>query len=324
MRRGPALALAAAVLAWAAIAVPPTASAEEPFRVGVASLVNGRSAPQFVAFEDRLRQLMKSAGGEPTIDFIVLGGEAGRYPEAMRELASRKPDVLVAPGPEISLKAAEAASRTIPIVMIGVDYDPVARGHVQSLARPGGNITGVYLNTVELAAKRVEMLKETVPAARRFVVFWDAAGSDSLKPTEAAARQLGLQLQMIEFKDPPYNYEKALEGLALGRGDALLCTLSPYFFHDREQLDELALRHNLPSMCGGVDSGGLVAYSASLNALFRSAAEYVDKIRQGAEPGTLPIQQPTRFKLVLNLRFAKALGLTIPPLILAKADEVVE
>ena len=323
MRWRAVVALAGAALIGA-LAPAPIAAGAEPFRVGIASLVNGRSAPQFVAFEERLRQLMSASGQELTIDFVVLDGNAERYPAAMEELASRKPDVLVAPGPEVSLKAAQTATSKIPIVMIGVDYDPVARGYVRSLAHPGGNITGAYLNTVEVAAKRVQMLKETVPGADRFIVFWDTTGRDSLEPTEAAARALGLRLQLVELNDPPYDYEKALVGASSGSGDALLCTLSPYFFHDRQQLDELALRHKLPSMCGGVDSGGLVAYSASLNALFRNAAEYVDKIRKGARPAELPVEQPTRFKLVVDLRFAKALGLTIPPVILARADEVIE
>lgn len=170
-----ALAVSGATLAGV-LTTAQVAPAKEPFRVGIASLVNGRSAPQFIAFEERLRQLMSSAGGEPAIDFMLLGGDATRYPVAMQELASRKPDVLVAPGPEISLKAAHEATQTIPIVMIGVDYDPVARGYVHSLAHPGGNITGVYLNTVELAGKRVEMLKETAPGANRLIVFWDAVG----------------------------------------------------------------------------------------------------------------------------------------------------
>ena len=323
MTRWAVLTLMCSALAGVTIAGQ-LAPAEEPFRVAVASLINGRSAPQFVAFEERLRQLMSTAGGEPVIDFIVLAGDAARYPAAMQELASRKPDVLIAPGPEISLKAARAATQTIPIVMIGVDYDPVARGYVHSLARPGGNITGVSLNTVEVAAKRVEILKETVPGISRLIMFSDAAGRDSVNPSKAAAQILGLQLQLIEFKDPPYDYEKALAGVVLAQGDALLCTLSPYFFHDRQQLDQLALRHKLPSMCGGVDSGGLVAYSASLDALFRSAAEYVDKIRQGAKPSELPIQEPTRFKLVVDLQFAKAIGVSVPAPILAKADEVIE
>jgi ABC-type uncharacterized transport system substrate-binding protein len=323
MKRRAVLATAGAVLIGALTTIG-SSSATEPFRVGIASLVNGRSAPQFAAFEQRLRQLMSADGRELKLDFIDLDGHAERYPAAMRELVERKVNVLVAPGPEVSLSAARSATKTIPIVMIGVDYDPVARGYVESLARPGGNITGVYLDTVEIAAKRVQLLKEAVPTAGRFIVFWDKAGRDSVGPSEAAARMLGLRLQLVEFRDPPYDYEKALRSVALGPDDALFCTLSPYFFHDRQQLDELALRHKLPSMCGGADSGGLLAYSASLNALFRNAVGYVDKIRQGAKPGELPIQQPTRFKLVVNLRLAKAIGVTLPLSILARADEVIE
>jgi putative ABC transport system substrate-binding protein len=299
-------------------------TAEKPFRVAIASLINPRSASQFVAFEERLRQLMSTAGRELAIDFMLLDGNAERYPAAMRELASLQPDVIVAPGPEVSLKAARAATQTIPVVMIAVDYDAVALGYVPNLARPGGNITGVYLNTIDVAAKRVEVLKETVPATRRLIVFWDATGSDSFKATVPAAKALGLQLHSVELRDPPYDYERALAGALPGPGDALLCTVSPYFFNDLPKLDDLALRHKLPSMCGGLDSGGLVAYSASLNGLFRDAAVYVDKIRQGAKPGDLPIQEPTRYKLVVDLRFAKALDLTIPQSILARADEVIE
>jgi len=323
MRRCTVLAVLGLALAGA-LAPGRALAADKPFRVGVASLVNPRSAPQFVALEERLRQLLSAAGRELVIDFMVLDGDADRYPAAMRELVSRQPDVLIAPGPEVSLKAARAATQTIPIVMIAVDYDAVARGYVQSLARPGGNITGVYLDTVDVAAKRVEILKETAPGTSRFIVLWDASGADSFKLTVPAAEALGVQLRPVEFRDAPYDYEKALASASPTAGDALLCMLSPYFFHDRQQLDALALRHKLPSMCGGVDSGGLVAYSASLNALFAKTAEYVDKIRQGAKPGDLPIEGPTRFKLVLDLRFAKALGLTIPPAILARADEVIE
>src|SRR6516165_4535755 len=192
MRRWAVLALMGSALAGVMTAGP-LAPAGDPYRVAVAALINGRSAPQFVAFEERLRQLMSTAGGEPVIEFIALEGNAARYPAAMQELASRKPDVLVAPGPEISLKAARAATQTIPIVMIGVDYDPVARGYVHSLARPGGNITGVSLNTVEVAEKRVEILKETAPGIRWFIMFWDAAGRDSVNPSKAAAQILGLQ-----------------------------------------------------------------------------------------------------------------------------------
>jgi putative ABC transport system substrate-binding protein len=299
-------------------------AADKPFQVGIASLINPRSAPQFLAFEERLRQLLNPAGRELTIDFLVLDGDAGRYPAAMRELASRQPDVLIAPGAAVALEAARAATQTIPIVMIAVDYDAVTLGFVQSLARPGGNITGVALNTVDVAAKRAEVLKEAVPGTSRFIVFWDTSGKDTFKATVAAAQMLGVRVQSVELHDPPYDYETALAAASPAPGDALLCANSAFFFHDRQQLDELALRHKLPSMCGGVDSGGLIAYSASLNGLFRAGAEYVDKIRQGAKPGDMPIQEPTRYKMVVDLRVAKALALTLPPSILARADEVIE
>jgi putative ABC transport system substrate-binding protein len=287
-------------------------AAEKPSRVGIASLVNPRSASQFVAFEQRVRELAAAAGQDVEIDFTLLDGHAERYPAAMQELVRRGADVLLAPGQEIALKAARSATQTIPIVMVAVDYDPVALGYVQSLARPGGNITGVYLSLIDLAGKRAQLLKEAVPGLTRLIVFWDAVGQDSFKATLPAAQALGLEVQSVELRDPPYDYEAALAATAPGPGDALTCMLSPYFLHDREQLDELAIRHRLPSMCGGVDSGGLLAYGPSLNGMFRSAADFVDKIRRGAKPGELPIEQPTRFKLVVNLKMAKALGVSLP------------
>lgn len=299
-------------------------AADKPFRVGIASLVNPRSGPQFAAFEQRLRELDTAAAQDLTIDFMLLDGHEDRFPAAMEELVSRGADLLLASGQEIALKAARATTQTIPIVMVAIDYDPVALGYVQSLARPGGNITGIYLSTIDLAAKRVQLLKEAVPGMTRLIVFWDAVGRDSFKATVPAAQALGIELQSIELRNPPYDYEAALAAAAPGPGDALLCTLSPFFFHDRQQLDEFAIRHRLPSLCGGVDSGGLIAYAPSLNGMYRSAAEYVDKIRKGGKPAELPIELPTRFKLVVNLKMAKALGITVPTSILAAADEVVE
>jgi putative ABC transport system substrate-binding protein len=139
-------------------------------------LVNGRSSPQFVAFEQRLRELASATGQDLTIDFTMLDGDAERFAAAMQEQVQRGVDVLLAPGQEVALKAARAATQRIPIVMVAIDYDPVALGYVQSLARPGGNITGVYLDTIELAAKRAQLLKEAAPGTTRFIVFWDAVG----------------------------------------------------------------------------------------------------------------------------------------------------
>jgi putative tryptophan/tyrosine transport system substrate-binding protein len=294
---------------------------DKPFRVGIASLVNPRSS-QFVAFEQRLREL--EVGQSLAIDFMLLDGQAERCPAAMQELVRGGADVLLAPGQEIALKAARSATQTIPIVMVAIDYDPVALGYVRGLARPGDNVTGVYLDTIELVAKRAQLFKETVPGISRLIVFWDAISGDTFKAAVPAAQALGLKLQSVELRNPPYDYEAALATATPGPADALLCMQSPFFFHDIAELDALAIRHRLPSLCGGLDSGGLIAYAPSLNASFRAAAEYVDKIRKGAKPGDLPIEQPTRFKLVVNLKMAKALGVTIPSIILARADEVIE
>jgi putative ABC transport system substrate-binding protein len=152
------------------------AAAGKPFRVGIVSLVNGRSSSQFVAFEQRLRELASATGQDLTIDFTMLDGDAERFAAAMPEQVQRGVDVLLAPGQEVALKAARAATQRIPIVMVAIDYDPVALGYVQSLARPGGNITGVYLDAIELAAKRAQLLKEAAPGTTRFIVFWDAVG----------------------------------------------------------------------------------------------------------------------------------------------------
>ncbi|HUK08473.1 MAG TPA: ABC transporter substrate-binding protein [Stellaceae bacterium] len=321
MRRRHFIALIAGAATFQSHAV---LAADKPFRVGIASLVNPRSAPQFQAFEQRLRELESADGQDFTIDFDLLDGNPGSFPDAVQRLINRGADVLLAPGQEVALRAARAATRTIPIVMVAIDYDPIALGYAQSLSRPGGNITGVYFNTIETAAKRVELLKEAVPSTTRMIVFWDAISTDSFQATVAAAQGLGLKLQSVQLRNPPYDYEAALATATPGPKDALLCVQSPFFFHDREELDALAIRHRLPSLCGGVDSGGLVAYAPSLNAMFRTAADYVHKIRDGANPSELPIEQPTRYKLVVSLRMAKALGVTIPPSILARADEVVE
>jgi putative ABC transport system substrate-binding protein len=212
------------------------AAAGKPFRVGIVSLVNGRSSPQFVAFEQRLRELASATGQDLTIDFTMLDGDAERFAAAMQEQVQRGVDVLLAPGQEVALKAARAATQRIPIVMVAIDYDPVALGYVQSLARPGGNITGVYLDTIELAAKRAQLLKEAAPGTTRFIVFWDAVGRDSFEVTVPAAQALGLKVQSVELRPPRYDYEAALAAAAPGPGDALLCMLSPHFFHDLKEL----------------------------------------------------------------------------------------
>jgi putative tryptophan/tyrosine transport system substrate-binding protein len=297
------------------------------FHVGMVNLNLPRSAPFNVAFEQRLRELGYVEGQNLAIDFLGLDGHLDRLPEAMEELVRRKVDVILAAGQEVLLKAAKQATGTIPIVMIAISYDPVALGYVGSLARPGGNITGVFLRQPELTGKRLELLKQTVPDIARAIVFWDAYGAAQVDVAATAAQSLQLPIKSVELRDPPYDYARALEAAQPRPGDALLFTTSIFFFRDRDRLAELALQHRLPSMFTQreiTEAGGLMSYGTNVPGMFRLAADYVDKILKGAAKADLPVQQPTTFELVVNLKTAKALGLTVPQSILARADEVIE
>jgi putative ABC transport system substrate-binding protein len=244
-----------------------------------------------------------------------------------REIVARQPDVVVAAGPELSLRSALAASGKLPVVMIAVDYNPVARGYVASLARPAGNVTGVYFQSTELAGKHLQLLKDVFPDIVSAAAFWDELSADYWAALQAVAPQLGIRLVGSEFRQRPYDYERALAALAPENRKHLLAHASPYFFLDRILLAEVALRHGTALMLGTRDSvaaGALMAYGANLAGMFARAATYIDRIAKGARPADLPVEQPTTFDLVINLRTAKALGLAIPPAILARADEVIE
>jgi len=227
----------------------------------------------------------------------------------------------------LALKAAEEATATVPIIMVAIDYDPLARGHIASLAHPGGNVTGVFLQQLELTAKRLQLLTEAVPRISRLWVLWDAMSADQFKAAQTAAALLRIPLEPVQLTDLPYNYERALAGTDGMRGEALMVMTSPLLSRDQARVPELALRHRLPSIFvfkANTDAGGLMSYGPSVPEMFRIAAGYVDKIAKGAKPEDLPVEQPTKFELVVNLKTAKALGLTIPPFMLARADEVIE
>ena len=297
------------------------------FRIGMVSPINMRSAPQFSAFEQRLRELGYLEGRNLAIEFLHLDGRIERYPEATAELLRRHVDLIIAGGQEAALKAAKEATKAVPIIMVAIDYDPLAHGYIASLAQPGQNITGVVLNQIELTAKRLELLKEAVPTAARVLVLWDAVSADQLRATSTVASALKMPLVSLELRGPPYDYAQVLADADGRRGDALLVMTSPFFFRDRDLLAELALRHRLPSVFvlrEHTDAGGLMSYAPSLTGMYRRIADYVDRIAKGARPSDLPVEQPTKFELVVNLKTAKALGLTIPPTLLARADEVIE
>ena len=319
-----------AVLALLASATMPLPfAAGEPtkvFRLGILSL--GPPGPGIRALERRLQTLGWEEGRNLRIDYVQLDQtDADRSLAMAAELVGRGVDTIYAGGPELAVKSAVTATKTIPIVMHANDYDPIARGYVASLARPGGNVTGVFLQQIELIPKRLEFLAEAVLDMTRVVVLWDRFSADQFEAAREAARSLKIPLDGIECTDPPYDYERALVGVEGGHRDALLQMTSPVFFVDRQRLAAVALDHRLPSMFAvrqWVDEGGLMSYGASLSDMGRLAADYVDRIAKGAKPADLPVQQPTKFELIVNLKTAQALDLTIPPTILARADEVIE
>ena len=306
--------------------VPASASHadETPARVFHIGIVAGtpRSDPAHVAFEDRLRQLGYVEGRNLRIDFIQ-GEDMDRLAVTVQEFARGGVDVIVV-GAEAALKAAIAASRSTPVLFRAVDFDPLAKGYIASLARPGGNLTGVMFQQPELIAKRLDLLAQAVPHIARIVLLYDVSGEEQREAATRAASALGVPLEAIELRNPPYDYEQALAGTDGARGDALVMTSSPF---NRPAAAEAALRHRLPSIGigrGGDEAGFLMSYGPSLSDMFRLAADYVDKILKGAKPADLPVQQPTKFELVVNLKTEKALGLTLPHSILGRADEVIE
>ena len=289
-----------------------------------------RSDAHWVAFEDELRRLGHTDGHNIVIDYILRAVEMSPpgLTEAIAARINYGVEVIIASGSERTLTAAAAATRTVPIVMIAIDYDPLVKGYIASLARPGGNITGVMLQTIEVTAKRLDLFKAAVPDMRRVTMLWDRYSADTYEAARNAAETLGITVVSVEFRYTPYDYERALADAGVGPGDGLMAMSSGVFFNDREKLVNLALRLRLPTMAVGgresVDAGGLMYYGASLSAMARLGAWYVDKILKGEKPADLPVQEPTTFELVVNLKTAKALGLTIPPSILARADEIIE
>jgi len=252
-----------------------------------------------------------------------------RLPALAAELVALNVDVILAGATPAAL-AAKQATRTLPIVFAAAG-DPVGSGLVTSLARPGGNVTGSSLLAPELVGKCLEQLKQAVPGVSRVAVLWQPGAfperleQDILKGAEVAARALGVRPQFVEAREPA-DFDRAFSDMTRARAGALTVLASTMLTNERRRLVDLAAKNRLPAVYPwreAVDAGGLMSYGANIPDLFRRAATYVDKIFRGAKPGDLPIEQPTKFELVINLKTAKALGLTIPPSVLARADEVI-
>jgi len=316
------------LLGSAAVGWPLAVSAQQDakvLRLGTVA-TQPRSAPFYVAFEQRMTELGYQEGRNFAFEFVHTPS-IGSYEPAYREIGARKVDIILTGGPELSLKSALAATNTIPIVMVAVDYDPFARGYVMSLGRPNGLVTGVFLQQIELTVKRLQLMKDAFPDMQAATVFWDRISADQWEAAKGAGTTLRVRLAGIELRELPYDYDAALAQTAPEDRAILFVMTSPFFFLNRARLADFALRNRIVSVFRFREwaaAGGLVSYGPSLTGMFRLAADYVDRIAKGAKPADLPIQQPTKFELVVNLKTAKALGLTVPPSLLVRADEVIE
>jgi putative ABC transport system substrate-binding protein len=319
------------IAAGALLAAPFAANAQQRkiAKIGVLFASNPAATTQsYDAFRQGMRGLGHSEGKTFVLEVRYGESRAERSSELARELVSIKVDVIVATTDQ-AIAAVKRETQTIPVVM-AFSSDPVGTGFVVSLARPGRNITGLSHISPELSGKRLALLREVIPGLSRVAFLWNPDLRGALfdyKETEGAARSLGLQLQSIEVSRAE-DVDRAFSAITKERAQALVLPgANPVGFSNRGQIASFAQRNRLPSMFGQkeyVDAGGLMSYGPSTTDMFRRAAIYVDKILKGAKPADLPVEQPTRFEFVVNLKTAKALGLTIPQAVLVRADEVIE
>ena len=277
-----------------------------------------------------LRELGYIEGQNIAIEYRYAEGKRDRFPELAAELVRLKVDIIVVSGGDRPIRAAKNATKTIPIVMTGGGSDPVEAGLVESLARPGGNVTGITNLTRELGGKRLELLKEAVPKVARVAVLYDPAIPPSVREVKevlpVAARALRLTIQPWEVRAAD-DFERVFAAMSKERPDGLYVSGGPLMTANQKRIAGFALKSRLPSMYGSreaVDAGGLMSYGADLADSYRRVAYYVDKILKGAKPADLPVEQPTKFELVINLKTAKQIGLTIPPDLLARANRVIK
>ena len=322
------------IAAVALLAKPLGADAQQAAKVArIGYLSPNRAATPHVrdAFLQGLRDVGYVEGRNVAIEYRDAEGKVERLPTLAAELVALKVDVIVTENSTLAARVAKQATTTIPIVFTSVG-DAVESGLVISLARPGGNVTGLSNLGPELVGKRLELLKQAVPGLDRVAVLWlpgalgERTDKEMLAAADVAARALGVQLQFVEARSAD-EFARAFSDMSSARAGALTVLPSNMFVRERRRLVDLAAKNRLPAVYTSrefVDAGGLMSYGAHQPDLFRRAATYVDKILKGAKPGDLPIEQPTKFELVINLKTAKDLGLTIPPSVLARADDLIQ
>ena len=322
-RRNALLALSIAPLAlWRA------AGAREPGRIPVVGIVRGSAFdpndPSRPPFMQGLRELGYEDGRNIKIESRYAEGHAERIPSIAAKFVEDKVDIIMTPN-EPALRAAKAVTKTIPIVFLAWDYDPLAVGLIDSLSRPGANVTGVSLLQTQLMAKRLELLKETLPTTRRVLVFWDAFGRKQLEELEPAARALNIELRSVEIRNVTTFSE--LLGQYRPRADAAVFLYSPALFVPRANVAAAALQVGLPTVFQEpwfTTAGGLLSYGPDLSEAMRRVTYLIDRLLKGTPPAALPVEQIAKFHLAINLKTAKALGIRIPETVMVRADEVIQ
>jgi putative ABC transport system substrate-binding protein len=316
-----------------AAAWPLAARAQQPgkvLKIGFLGPAIDRPSSMFVpvyrAFLAQLRVLGFVEGQNLVVTHGAVDDPRGLTVVAA-ELMHVQPELIVVSGTELMLQAVRAANHTIPIVLIAVNFDPIARGYVASLARPGGNIAGVVFQQLELAQKQVELLTQAFPGKTHLAALFDAQTADQFTAAQHSVKSLNLQIRGYKLETPPYDFDAAFRSIVAGGAQMVLVQSSPHFIPHQFQIGELAKAHRLPTMFlyrPYVEAGGLMSYGVDFPPMYRRAAEYVAKILKGTKPADLPIEQATKFEMVINLKTAKAIGVELPTAILLRADEVLE
>jgi ABC-type uncharacterized transport system substrate-binding protein len=315
------------------LALCSSAEAQQPKKVPRIGYLSARDAAsestRSEAIRLALRDLGYIEGQNIAIEYRYADGKVDRFPEVASELVRLKVDIIVAAGGDRWIRAAKNATKTIPIVMIGIGADPVEEGLIESLARPGGNVTGITNLSSQLGGKRLELFKEAVPKLARVAVLYDLGNPASVREVKellpVAARALGLTVRSWEVRTAD-GFDRVFAALNKERPDGLLVTRGTLLLANGKRIADFALKSRLPSVGSReyVDAGGLMSYSADLADSYRRVAYFVDRILKGAKPADLPVEQPTKFEFVINLKTAKQIGLTIPPEVLARANRLIK
>jgi putative tryptophan/tyrosine transport system substrate-binding protein len=314
------------LLGGAIVARPLAAGAQQHkmLRVGFVGM-QPREAPHYTNFLRRMGELGYQEGRNFTFDYIQTPNVEG-YDKGYQELAARKPDVFLAVGSEPALRAALSAADGKPIAFLAVDFDPLAKGYVANLSHPGGNVTGIFVRQIELAAKRVEIAREAFPRANLVGIAFDTLSREQGETAAEAARKLGLELRMIEVKGEQ-GYNSAFEAMDDARGQPIILPAGPMFLRDRAAIAQALLKRRIPSIAAfreNLEAGALISYGFDLMGLFYDIASYVQRLAGGAKPSDMPIEQSPRFYMAVNLKTAALLGVSLSDVFIARANEVRE